>query len=381
MISVWNGEAASFSEERQRGTLHRFRFLMTMICCTLTAACSQYGPVLVREGRNDYNIAVRQTSDEQVLLNLVRLRYADNPFWLEVGSVTTQFNVSRGPNTQLDISEFLDYGWRIGADVRYSETPTISYTPVSGEQFVRNILRPMDFDIFLLLANSGWDVDDLLRLTASRINGLPNAPNAEGSVPRKAPKFEGFNRAAVLLREMQERDVLRFRFQDPGNETRPTMYIKQTALDWPEVEEFRGLLGLKEKRRLYDLHIIADKPNPDSIGIDFRSLAEIIQFLSTSVDVPARDLDAGRAMVTVDENGRRFDWSRVTGDLFDIRSTEEQPEDAAVAVYYRGAWFYIDDTDLTTKNTFRLLNFIGSILAGKTEQKPAPVLTLPVGGG
>jgi hypothetical protein len=354
---------------------------MTMICCMLTAACSQYGPGLVREGRNDYNIAVRQTSDEQVLLNLVRLRYADNPFWLEVGSVTTQFSVSRGSNTQLDTSEFLDYGWRIGADVRYSETPTISYTPVSGEQFVRNILRPMDFDTFLLMANSGWDVDDLLRLTASRINGLPNAPNAEGSVPRKAPKFEGFNRATALLREMQERDVLRFRYQDPSNETRPTMYIKETALDWPEVEEFRGLLGLKEKRRLYDLHIIADKPNPDSIGIDFRSLAEIIQFLSTSVDVPARDLDAGRAMVTVDENGRRFDWSRVTGNLFDIRSTDEQPEDAAVAVYYRGAWFYIDDTDLTTKNTFRLLNFIGSILAGKTEQKPAPVLTLPVSGG
>jgi hypothetical protein len=35
---------------------------------------------------------------------------------------------------------------------------------------------------------------------------------------------------------------------------------------------------------------------------------------------------------------------------------------------------------MDTKDTFRLLSMVGSILAGKTEQDPPPVLTIPVGG-
>lgn len=342
--------------------------------------CTQYGPNLVKAGRNEYNIAVRQTTDEQALLNLVRLRYSDNPLWLSVGSVTTQFNVSQGSNAAFEQTEFLNYGWRIGADVKYSETPTITYTPVSGETFVRNILKPMDFDTFMLLANSGWDINSLLRLTASRINGLPNAPTTEGSTPEDAPEYSEFVRTVSLLRTLQSKDVLRFRYQDPGQDTKPTMYISEHALNWPEVVQLRNLLGLTEKKRLYDLHIIADKQNAQSIGIDFRSLAEMLQFLSVSVAVPARDLDAGRVVVTRDDSGRVFDWAPVTDGLFAIHSQEEQPEDAAVAINYRGSWFFIDDTDMTTKNTFRLLNFVGSILAGRTEQEPAPVLTIPVGG-
>ena len=54
---------------------------------------------------------------------------------------------------------------------------------------------------------------------------------------------------------------------------------------------------------------------------------------------------------------------------------------AAVAVRYRGAWFYIDDRDIDSKYTFRLMEQVGSILPGEIEKGPAPVLTLPVGGG
>ena len=40
-----------------------------------------------------YNHAIARTLDEQFLLNLVRLKYRDNPFFLEVSSVTTQQTV------------------------------------------------------------------------------------------------------------------------------------------------------------------------------------------------------------------------------------------------------------------------------------------------
>ena len=342
-------------------------------------ACTQYGPSLVKAGRNDYNIAVSQTSNEQTLLNLVRLKYSDNPLWLSVGTLTTSYNIGAASSAGVDGNDSGDYGWQVGGAVTYSESPTITYTPVRGEEFVRNILRPMSFDTFMLLANSGWDIDSLLRLTASRINGLPNAPTSEGSTPELAPRYKDFVKAAELLRVLQTRDALRFRYQVPSENKIPTLYISEDALDWPEVTQLRELLGIEEKKRLYELHNIADKPNAVSIGIDFRSLAEMLKFLSTSVQAPQRDVDAGRVVVTRDESGRLFDWEEVTGGLFAVHSQDDTPQNAAVAVYYRGSWFYISDSDMESKNTFRMLSMVGSILAGKTEEPPPPVLTIPVG--
>jgi len=40
----------------------------------LLASCVQLGPDLVKAGRNDYNIVVQQTEDEEVILNLVCVR-------------------------------------------------------------------------------------------------------------------------------------------------------------------------------------------------------------------------------------------------------------------------------------------------------------------
>lgn len=362
----------------------RARVLATGLLAIAVAlsGCTQLGPELVKAGRNDYNVAVAQTNDEQLVLNLVRLRYADNPMWLSVGSVTTQFSFARGASADLlRDADVLQYGWRIGADVRYSETPTISYTPVSGEQYVRNLLAPMRFGTFMLLANRGWSIERLLRLVANRMNGLQNAPEAVGPTPAEAPLYSKFARAARVLRELQKKDAIRFRFKDPGADTRPALFIAPQARDWPETRELRSLLGLEEVKRRYDLHFLADKPSPDSIGIELRSLAEMANFLSTSVEVPARDEEAGRVMVTKDGNGQRFDWSRVTGGLFRIRSSLERPTDALAAIRYRGAWFYIDDRDIDTKYTFRLLDQVGSMLAGDLQKGPAPVLTLPVGGG
>jgi len=50
-----------------------------------------------------------------------------------------------------------------------------------------------------------------------------------------------------------------------------------------------------------------------------------------------------------------------------------------VAVEYRGAWFYIDHSDLETKTTFALLEYLFSLQSGerKTFQ---PTLSLPLSG-
>ena len=62
----------------------------------LVISCSQFGPDFMKAGRNEYNKVLAQTDDEEILLNLIRLRYADNPTFLKVSSVSTAFNWKEG---------------------------------------------------------------------------------------------------------------------------------------------------------------------------------------------------------------------------------------------------------------------------------------------
>src|SRR4051794_21066605 len=58
--------------------------------CLLGAGCG-LGPKSLHETRQPYNEAVKLTSEEQLLLNIVRLRYSDNPSSLAVPSIAAQF--------------------------------------------------------------------------------------------------------------------------------------------------------------------------------------------------------------------------------------------------------------------------------------------------
>jgi len=82
--------------------------------------------------------------------------------------------------------------------------------------------------------------------------------------------------------------------------------------------------------------------------------------------------------ITKDEAGNPFDWEKVLGDSLQIRSGSSRPTESAVAVYYRGNWFYIDDSDLESKATLSLLSQVFALQAGESEGI-VPVLTLPVG--
>ena len=55
------------------------------------------------------------------------------------------------------------YETAVGGFLAYTEEPTVIYTPLQGEQFVTQLLSPMDLKVIQLLANSGWSIDRVLR--------------------------------------------------------------------------------------------------------------------------------------------------------------------------------------------------------------------------
>jgi hypothetical protein len=122
----------------------------------------------------------------------------------------------------------------------------------------------------------------------------------------------------------------------------------------------------------------AGSADSENLAIQTRSLLGVMFYLSHAAQVPQRDVDAGRVTRTVDASDQPFDWSEVTGDLLQIRTSESQPDNPYIAVEYRGAWFYIDDSDLESKTTFSLLGYLFSLQAG-SRKSLQPTLTLPIG--
>jgi len=96
------------------------------------------------------------------------------------------------------------------------------------------------------------------------------------------------------------------------------------------------------------------------------------------VDIPRRDIDAGTVAMTTNPDGSIFDWREVVGDLFIVKNSLHYPQSSYLAVAYRGNWFYIDDSDVTSKRTFVLLQQVYN-LQSKQQEKESPILSIPLG--
>jgi len=122
-------------------------------------------------------------------------------------------------------------------------------------------------------------------------------------------------------------------------------------------------------------------PAPDQIDylrVEPRSFLGIMSYLSQSIEIPKRDGLKGKVTLTKTLTGESFDWFDVTGDLLTIRSSNEEPLRSMVRIYYRNSWFYIDDSDLSSKSTFSLLTQIYALQSGAIKSTD-PVLTIGVG--
>lgn len=344
----------------------------------LLGACARLGPTTLHVERNKYNLAVQRTNDEQLLLNLVRLKYRDTPLFLEVTSVTSQFTLKTSADASASLSSSRAGIFGLGAGVELSEKPTVSYTPLQGEKFIKQLLAPISMQSIALMYHSGWSIDRIFRLCLQRMSDLKNATGASGPTPERAPDFEDFARASKLLRFLHVRDAIDILHDPNQNPPGLILRIDPDAWELPEMRELAGLLKVEPGKNRYTLSTNPVLDAPNHVVVTPRSLLGVMFYLSQAVEVSLEDQKLGKVTRTVSVSGDPFDWSRVTGDLLNIKSQPGKPEQAAVSIYYRDSWFYIHDSDLNSKSTFSLLAQLFYLQAGDFKSIE-PVLTLPVG--
>lgn len=338
------------------------------------AGCTYLGPNSLQATRPDYNAVIQQTNEQELLLNLVRLRYRDTLYFLSVEKVAASVEFNRGLEVSAELAERGHDLWITGpASVSFSEKPTIFYAPLDGERFARQMMTILNPDMLILLANSGWSIERLLGVVLQEMNGLQNAPTAAGPTPQLEPDYREFHRAIKLLRELQMRKMLSIGMISgkPHNQLEFRFHTEDATKK--EVLEFKQLLGLDPGVMNVRVQVGLEHGGKDTINVVPRSLIGIFNYLSQGVVPPEKDIAAGKVTVTRTENGEPFDWQSVLGRLIRIRSSDGQPEDPAVAVKYRGSWFFIADNDLDSKSTFSLLSQLIALQAGPQGGNATPI--------
>jgi hypothetical protein len=369
--------------------------------------CS-FGPQNLKQGHLSYNASVKAAADEELLLNIVRLRYLDTIEFLATNSISAQtsLSVSLGARIGTDRSNSTSL---VIPELAFSDRPTFTFTPQRGREFARRLTEPVDINTFSYLAASDWPLHLLLILLGSEINGIVNDPGGNvleyNTIANKLWQLQddgdlliGFlEREAVVsdpidASRIKGGDILnaaesgyRFRLTKSQQQIYLTKKIAQPVM-WIRTES-NDAMKLKRILRLrktsippYDIEVGSGlyqrEDTYPSIVLRTRSLLGAIVYLSQAVTPPAEHLKRGIATPSWPLPG--IDDADITS-TFKVLASSTKPE-ASLAVQYRGYWFYIDETDMNSKATFLVMAEFYRLAISEGRPDQVPILTLPVGG-
>jgi hypothetical protein len=329
--------------------------------------CTRVSPRIVVRDRFDYGQSVAESWKRQMLLNVVRIRYADAPVFMDVTSVILSYTLLENANAAASIfSSAAPNEVTLGASASFANTPTVTYQPMTGDRFMKSMLRPIPPAGVFQMLQTGWSAEMLLRISVGSINGLRNSFRGSAADPR-------FDQLLAAVSRVQQAGGLNTRIEQQREGEAAIMVLPippgagTLAADRAEIQR---LLGLAPEATEYSLVFGLTPRTPTEIAVLTRSMIEIMVEFGVGIDVPNADRTEGRALPTFVEG------CAPTNELVHVQSGPSAPADAYAAVPYRGRWYWVADRDLTSKLRFTLLMILSSL--AETGAAPAmPVITVP----
>jgi hypothetical protein len=342
----------------------------------LLAGCKSIGPGTVPRDRSDYSTSISESWKRQTLLNIVRLRYLDPPIFVDVGQIVAGYTFETGISAGGSFPETSAFGGStasVGGSAKYTDRPTITYVPLTGNQFVKALMTPLPPDSVFFMIQSGWPADGVLIAAAASVNGLKNQ---ETSLAGAIPPTPEFLRVLELLRNIQQSGAVSLRVkQDAQKQQTSLLTFRGKDVAEPtlsEIHELRRLLRLDPEATEFSLVFGATAAHDKELAVLTRSLLQIMTTMAAQAEVPAEDVDQGRATPGLKSGDDATPGHR----LLRIHSSKGKPSDASVSVYYRGHWFWIDDRDLRSKRAFAFMLMLFT-LADTGQKESLPLITIP----
>jgi hypothetical protein len=354
----------------------RVALLFTLIIAL--AGCASMGARRIEPDRAAFTNAISDSWKSQMLLNIVKIRYNDSPVFLDVASVISSYAMEEQVNFGFNWSQAAVANFQnVGGYGRYTDRPTITYSPLMGEKFARSLMTPIPPPAILSLMQAGYRADMVLRVAVNAVNGVRNRYGGGGRL-RKADAE--YFQLTEKLREVQNSGAMGMRVNRspvPGSTGGTVMILKGKVPQ--DVEQERGvirqILGLDKNADEFSVAYGSVAQNDHEIAILSRSVLEILIDLASYIDVPAVHIEEKRVVASfIDETGA----GQPVPPLIRVHSSLSKPDDALVAVPYRGYWFWIDDRDIPSKAMFSFLMYIFTLTetGGKDS---TPIITIPAG--
>jgi hypothetical protein len=407
----------------------------TLFVVLFLSGCSTLGPQLVLNSHTEYNKAVEQVIQEELLLNIVRRRYYEAPQFLTISSINSTMSTSAGVSAG---SAFGNQGapttGNVGGNIGFSDSPTITFTPRQGNEILGPLTSRMSVLTIAKMAQAGYRFDFLLALMAEGLTDVRGPETGVGTDFRPGDKefIEVIQSVGRLIDKGQLKvgtfswndpysditykreditvenqltaialgsGVGRFRSYDGGENyyftdkhDYPAMWIDpeaRTSSDGKRIIEILNLQPTPLKRvwsfspnRVVegtDFENVPDDPRPE-VRMQLRTFYSVLNLLAYGVNVPPKDEEERRAFTkdlydkAVSE-GRAVDLSK----KFVVHSSEgDRPENAFVAVKHRGTWFYVDDRDHASKRFFNATYDLFNMEIAPSSGGGGPILTVPV---
>ena len=356
----------------RRGTTR----LAGLMVALVLFGCAATGPSRLPADRFDYGAAIAASTNEQMLLNLVRLRYNEMPVFLDVNTVIAQyqfdaraqlggevgFSGAAGPPGDSLVLPEVGGAW--------SERPTMTYVPRSGPKFIRSLLTPLPPASIVWLVVGNWPVEDVVWGVVRSINGVaPRLPGTGVLNPDYLVMLDALARVqtaraiGVSGGESNSDRTLRFRVEgmDAG------------TLD--AIATLRALWGLDPDTNVYRLILGVVPNNRREIAMLTSSMLDLMRDISALIDVPAEHVVQGKTDATVVLPAEMPYAGRAP---IQVKWGRDRPRDAFVSVQKDGWWYSITRTDLRSKRVLMLLNILFQ-LSEAGGQSGGPLVTVPAG--
>jgi hypothetical protein len=291
-----------------------WRSLVTALTAiVLLAACSSYGPRSMDRDQLDYGYAIGNNWKNQMLANIVRLRYVDMPVFVDVGSIVSGYSLETSVNGRLGFSDNFTGGnsQGLGAQGKFTDRPTITYMPKTGDDYLKAILEPVAPKKLLALIQAGYSSQLLFTWAVEYVS---------------------------LMQDLQAAGAVGFELDTDPRTSHDIVFVlnKEGLPESAKAKSHRAgeLLGLEPGRQRFRVIYAPFKTDSATLSIQTRSVIQMMTAMAGFVDVPAEN-----------------------------RSISAPGYDVAAA-------------DLASKRVFTLMLFI-TTLTNQASDDHAPVLTIP----
>jgi hypothetical protein len=349
------------------------QFLGMAAILMIFAGCSGIGPGTVARDRFDYTSAISESWKRQMLLNIVKIRYGDAPIFLDVASIINQYQLTTDLNASYSWTAPFLSNPRVGVDGNFVDRPTITYNPLTGEKFARNLMTPVAPATVMSLIEGGYPIDLVFRILVHSVNGIQNSFGGGARARKADPEFY-----VILdkMRRIQTTGAVALRVKRTENREALMMVFRKRVDKEMEQEgrEVRRMLGLKEEGGEFRVVYGSAPANDEEVALLTRSILEVLSDISGTVEVPADHVAEKRVTPTIEPDGEG-----IKGTMIRILCSTAKPADDFAAVQYRGRWFWIDDRDYKSKRLFSFLMF-AMTLTETGGKEGAPIVTINAGG-